>query len=203
MNKATAVAVGVCYRVTQNLKRGAPWPRDFITTVVHRVREDSVRFLGGVFECPSQQVAQLACSCGAVAPCPFAQVFKETCLGITKYVSSPAFIFVIGEAKCNTASTAGQPERPSWLYDKSDGKTSALVLATRELRGMPTWAQDAAIVNEHQRLLGIVKQTGMGVSWWKPWIHQLMLYVGTSRTGKGARKRQREKAAVAAHRTTT
>ena len=99
MNPATAVAVGVCYRVTQNLKRDAPWARDFITMVVNRVREESVRFLGGVFECPSQQVAQLACSCGAVAPCPFAQVFKETSLGITKYVFSPALIFVVGEAK--------------------------------------------------------------------------------------------------------
>jgi hypothetical protein len=91
--------VGVCYRVTQNLKRGAPWPRDFITTVAHRVREDSVRFVGGVFECPSQQVTQLACSCGAVAPFPFAQVFRETSLGITMYFLSPALIFVIGEAK--------------------------------------------------------------------------------------------------------
>ena len=45
MKPATAIAVGVCYRVNQNLKRDAPWPRDFITLVVHRAREDSVRFL--------------------------------------------------------------------------------------------------------------------------------------------------------------
>jgi len=68
MNPATAVAVGVCYRIHQNLKRDAPWPPDFITLVARRVREDSVRFLGGVFECPSQQVAQMACSCDARKP---------------------------------------------------------------------------------------------------------------------------------------
>jgi hypothetical protein len=68
---------------------------------------------------------------------------------------------------------------------------------------MPAWTQDAAIANEHQRFFGNVKQKGMDVSWWKPWIHQLLVHVGTSRTGKGARERQREKAAVAAHRTTT
>jgi hypothetical protein len=88
MNKATAVAVAVCYRVTQNLKRDAPWPRHFITTAMNRVREESVRFSGGVFDCPSEQVADLARSCGA---CPFAQVFKETSLGITKYVFTQHF----------------------------------------------------------------------------------------------------------------
>ena len=50
-----------------------------------------------------------------------------------------------------------------------------MVRATRELRGTPTWKQDAAIANEHQRLLGNVKQLGMDVAWWKPWIHQLLL----------------------------
>ena len=111
--------------------------------------------------------------------------------------------FVTGEAKCIAASTANQPERLAWLCEKGDGKTSALVLATRELRGMPTWTQDAAIANEHHRLVGNVKQKAMDVAWWKPWIHQLLLYVGSSRTGKGAADRKRAKTAVAADRTAT
>ena len=119
------------------------------------------------------------------------------------YVFNPAFIFAIGEAKCNKPMTTDQPERPSWLCEQGEGKFSALVRATRQLRGTPTWTQDAAIGNEHHRLLGNVKRKGMDVSEWKPWIHQLLLYVGTSRTGKGARGRQRGKTAVAAHRTTT
>jgi hypothetical protein len=200
MSKATAVAVAVCYRVTQNLKRDAPWPRHFIATVMNRVREESVRFLGGVFDCPSEQVAALSRSCGA---CTFAQVFKETSLGITKYVFYPSLLFCIGGASCTQASTADQPERLAWLCAKGDGETSALVLATRELRDMPTWAQDPAIANEHYRLLGNVTQRSMDVSWWKPWTHQLVLYVGSSRPGEAAVERKRAKTAAAAHRTTT
>ena len=78
-----------------------------------------------------------------------------------------------------------------------------MVLATRELEDMPTWTQDTAIANDSQRFLANVKQTATDVSWWKPWTHQLLVYVGTSRTGKGARERQFAKAAVAAQRTST
>jgi hypothetical protein len=184
MNPATAVAVGVCYRIHQNLKRDAPWPPDFITLVARRVREDSVRFLGGVFECPSLQVIQMARSCGAMAPGPFAQVFKETSLGLTKYVFNPAFIFVAGEAKCTKPLGTDQPERPCWLGEQGEGKSSALVRATRQLSHMPRWTQDAAIASEHHRLLGNVKQKAMDVSWWKPWTHQLLLYVGSSDQAK-------------------
>ena len=180
MHTATAVAVAVCYRVTQKLKRDAPWPRHSITTVINRVREESVRFLGGDFDCPSKQVAQLARSCGASPPCPFAQVCKETSLGITKYVFHPAFIFVICGAKCIKASTADQPERLAWLCEKGDGETSALVLATRELGDMPKCTQDTAIANDSQRFLANVKQTRLDLSWWKPRIHQLFVYIGTS-----------------------
>ena len=145
----------------------------------------------------------MASSCGAMAPGPFAQVFKETSLGLTRYVFNPAFIFVVGEAKCNKPLTTDQPERPWWLGEQGEGKSSALVRATRQLSHMPTWAQDAAIANEHHTLIGRVKQKAMGVAWWKPWIHQLLLYAGSSRTGKGAADRKRAKTAAAADRTAT
>ena len=77
------------------------------------------------------------------------------------------------------------------------------MLATRELEDMPRWTHDMAIVDDVQRFLVNVKQKATGVSWWKPWIHQLLVYIGTSRTGKGARERQFAKAAVAAQRTST
>ena len=44
-----AVAVGVCYRVSENIKRSAPWSPEYFNGV------SEVRFLGGVFECTSQQ----------------------------------------------------------------------------------------------------------------------------------------------------
>ena len=121
--------------------------------------------MGGVFDCPSEQVADLARSCGASPPCPFAQVFKETSLGITKYVFQPSFLFCIGGTKCTQASIADQPERLAWLCGNGDGETSALLLATRELEDMPTWTHDTAIVDDIQRFLVNVKQKATDVSW--------------------------------------
>ena len=66
MNPRAAVAGGVCYGVNENLKRSAHWPLDFPLGVSEAVRSDIVRFYGGVFECPSQQAAELGRSCGAV-----------------------------------------------------------------------------------------------------------------------------------------
>ena len=196
-NHKTAVAAGVCYRVKQNLQRSAPLPQDFLYRVSEAVRAERVRFLGGVFECPSEQAAELGRSCGALAPCPFAQVFKETYLGRTKYLFNPAFLFVIGGANCRMALPEDQPDRPRWLFGGFGGETSALVRCTREVKDMPKWKQDAATFNEDLPFLGDVKQKVTNMQWWRPWIHQLLLYVGTARQSKGARQRQNKKANVA------
>ena len=125
-NNETAVAVGVCYRVNQTLQRSAPLPQVFLNKVSESVRAERVRFLGGVFECPSEQAAELGRSCGAVDPCPFAQVWKETNRGVAQYLFNPAFLFVIGGADCNRAAPKDQPARPSWLVPGAGGGTSAL-----------------------------------------------------------------------------
>ena len=44
--------------------------------------------------------------------------------------------------------------------------------------------------------LGRVKQKSTDIRWWKPRLHQLMIYVGTSRTGQEAAKRKSKKGAV-------
>ena len=77
-NPRAAVAVGVCYRVNENLQSSTPWSPAYSHGVSEAVCSEQVRFLGGVFECPSQQAAELGRSCGAVAPSRVAQVFKET-----------------------------------------------------------------------------------------------------------------------------
>ena len=69
-----------------------------------------------------------------------------------------------------------------------------MVRCTCEVKGMPMWTQDAAASNEHLMFSGGVKQMVLSVQWWRPWTHQLLLYVGTARTGKGARQRQTTKA---------
>ena len=76
--------VAACYRTNQNLKHNAFWPEHIIQQVSAAVREDGVRFLGDVFDSPSEQAAAMGRSCGAVAPSPLAQIFKETIDGRPK-----------------------------------------------------------------------------------------------------------------------
>jgi hypothetical protein len=76
MNPTTAVAVGVCYRVKQTLQKSPIWPVGFLTNVSQAVRAEGVRFLGGIFDCPSDQAAGFARSCGALPPSPFTQAFR-------------------------------------------------------------------------------------------------------------------------------
>ena len=66
MNPRAAIAGGMCYGVNENLKRNALWPPEFPLGVSEAIGSEIVRFFGGVFECPSQQAAELYRSCGAV-----------------------------------------------------------------------------------------------------------------------------------------
>ena len=168
MNPKTAVAVGVCYRVKHNLQRSALWPQDFLKRVSEAVRAERVRFWGGVFDCTSEQAALLGRSCGALAPCPFYQAFKETPFGKETYFFHPAFLFVIGRATHSMAHPDDQPERPSWLLGSELGAASALVRATRELKDLPIWDQAEAPFNEDLPSMGDVKTKVINLSWWKP-----------------------------------
>ena len=180
--------MGVCYRVNQTLHRGAPWLVDFLNNLSEAVRAERVRFLGGVFDCPSEQAAQLGRSCGALPPCPFAQCFKDAFLGMANYMYNPAFLFVIGGANCIRPVCEDQPQRPAWLSEIGVGETSALARCTRGVKDMPDWKPEAVTFNKDLVFLGAVKQKVGDMKWWRPWIHQLLLYVGTSRRGRGAKQ---------------
>ena len=113
MNPNTAVAVGVCYRVSPNFEKGPIWDEGFLNDVSAAVRAQRVRFLGGIFDCSADQAAVFARSCGALGPGPYTQVFKEAPFGSTKYYLHPAFLFLIGPANREVADTEAQAERPN------------------------------------------------------------------------------------------
>ena len=48
--------------------------------------------------------------------------------------------------------------------------------------------------NKDLPFLGQVKQKKANITWWRPFIHLLLLYVGTARTGKGAKLKKHLKA---------
>jgi hypothetical protein len=188
-NPDTAVAVGVCYRVRPNLNPSPTWPEEFIQGISEAVHAQGVRILAGIFDCPSAQAAALARSCGALPPCPFLLVFRDTARSDTLYFFHPAFIFVIGPANRQVPDHADQPERPAWLYDTNIGLTSTLVRATREVKEMPMWDLAADTFDQTLPHLGKVLQKVTNPQWQRPWIHQLRLYVGTARQGQGARRK--------------
>ena len=95
------------------MKINAFWPEPFIQQVSAAVREGGVRFLGGVFDCPSEQAAASGRSCGAVAPSPFAQIFKETIDGRPNDRFSLAFIFVRGGCQLPRTACTGTARDPS------------------------------------------------------------------------------------------
>ena len=100
---------------------------------------------------------------------------------------NPAFIFVIGGAFCNRPLDDDQPQKPPWLSEAGVGWTSALSRCTNGLKDMPEWKEKEVRLNKDLPFLGQAKQKKANMTWWRPFIHQLLLYVGTSRTGKGAK----------------
>ena len=206
-NPQAAVAVGVCYKVAHDLQRSAPWPLGFIRRVHEAVRAEQVRFLGGVFECPSSQAAELGRSCGAEEN-PFAQMWSDRLgYGGKHYDQTfhPSFIFVIGPANLKYAIPEQQPATPAWLLPSygsrgwcaraKEESASALVRVRRPDWDIPKFQRDPNFFNEALPSLGDVKQKVARMEWWRPWTRQFLLYVGTARQGQGARGRCQHKRA--------
>jgi hypothetical protein len=136
------------------MKSNAFWLDFFIQKVSNAVRDDGVRFLGSIFDCPPKQAAALGRSCGAVAPSPFAEFSKETIDKRSNYHFSLAFIFVIVNATCRKTYIDDQSENPDWLHKDGRLMNSLLVRCTRALRDMPQWKHDEDSGQKDLMLLG-------------------------------------------------
>ena len=153
---------------------------------------------------PPAQVSDIAHSCGAIGGRPFCQMFYrdhaqqactqqlaerfevDQCDG-GNYVTHPSSGIVFGPcAKHAHAPTKDVPLLPQWLDDVGV-RFNSLV---RSLRDIPSWEEDQGLRSGGDQLLdlGNVKQKTTNMGWWIPRVHQLMVYVGTSRTGMGAKK---------------
>ena len=62
--------------------------------------------------------------------------------------------------------------------------------SARLLKALPRWEKDPRTFNETLPHLGNFRLKVMNTTWWKPCIHQLLLYVGTDMHGKAVRQRQ-------------
>ena len=171
----------------------------------------------GVFTSSTAQVSDIGRSCGAIGGRPFCQMFlldrtPQACtpelakrfdidpFNGGNYVTHPAYIMVFGPcSKKAHAPTDDAPVLPRWLGEVKNW--SNLVC---NLHGIPSWDADPSC-EEAQRLrsggnqqldLGNVKQKATNMGRWIPRVHQLMLFFGTFRSGKEAKKKKTKKQEV-------
>ena len=210
-NPCTAVAVGV---MIPELESATPWPPyspAFLQMIKTTLLLQQVRILMGVFTGYTTQVSDIGKSCGAIGGRPFCQMFliDQAPLACApevakqfdirpfnggNYVTHPAYIMVFGPcSKTAHAPTDAAPVLPPWLFGVTPW--SNLVCS---LRGIPSWDVIPLWMEDHrirsggdpQLDLGNAKQKQTNMGRWIPRVHQLMVYVGTSRTGQGAKRRQ-------------
>ena len=200
-NNAKEIIVGVCYRSAHCLRDLGDWPEKFVQFVSAKARGCGVRFLGGFFDCGADQVTELAESAGASGTSPFAQFWREPSQSAVaveesasddegpRYYTHPAYIIVLGPAEALYAEVDDQPEVPQWLWG-AHLQISALARTIFPAKELPTWKARYNNIRLDLADLGQVKQKPAKLRWWKPGIHQLLLYVGTARQGRGARTRE-------------
>ena len=214
-NPSTAVAVGVMFPELACAKSWLPYSPDLLQMIKTTLHNRQVRILFGVFTSCTEQVSDIGRSCGAIGGRPFCQMFlynrsPKRCSSILaerfdidtynggNYVTHPAYIIVLGPCSKQThAPVADAPVLPPWL-----GEVKHWSNLVHNLSRIPSWDADADPCEEAERLrsggnqlldLGNVKQKPTNMGKWIPNVHQVMLYFGTSRSGKESRKNHQKK----------
>ena len=210
-NTMFLLPVGVMFLLPENIggSFSLPYSSALLKGIKATLTSQQVRILLGVFLCPPAQVSDIAHSCGAIGGRPFCQMFyrdhaQQACTQQLaerfevdrwdggNYVTHPSYGIVFGPcAKHAHAPTKDVPFVPQWLDDVGV-RFNSLV---RSLRDIPSWEEDQGLRSGGYQLLdlGNVKQKTTNMGWWVPRVHQLMVYVGTSRTGMGAKNAKRIK----------
>ena len=214
-NPSTAVAAGVMFPAFACEKSWLPYSPALLQKIKTTLHKRQVRILFGVFTSCTEQVSDIGRSCGAIGGRPFCQMFlynrsvKHCCSILAErfsidtynggnYVTHPAYIIVLGPCSKQThAPVADAPVLPPWLDEVEHW--SNLV---HNLSRIPSWDADADPCEEAERLrsggnqlldLGNVKQKPTYMGKWVANVHQVMLYFGTSRSGKVSRKNHQHK----------
>ena len=179
------------------------WPDEFVDDAVAVIKNRGVRVIMGVFTCPHVQVYHLALECGVAGKRPFCQAWyehhenpEEVDVDTTvrwdvakengmNYRVHPAYMMVTTPcAKIVYPSTEAAPWLPEWLQAGNGG----IAKLCGALKDAPTWppepqSRSRGFANFD---LGKCQQKPADLRWWVPGIHQLLLFLGTSREGKGA-----------------
>ena len=159
------------------------WDHAFQEFVKDRIWSDNVRFLCGIFEVENSQLEDVCRSCGATGPVPFCQPWQLNTAGGQISVTHPLYIIPFGRCTMQVDIKGPQAEMPDWLL----GHPSLFKL---------DFLSEITVGGPHQlhlRDLGKVKQKAVDLQRWVPNVHQLLLWVGSSRNGRGRLGRRQRK----------
>ena len=204
MNPSTAVAVGVVSLVRES--SAVPYSAPLLESIKSALSRNEVRILLGVFTCTQEQVADIARSCGASGTRPFCQLFhckdsgRECTAELAQrfevdpqhggnYVTHPSYAIILGPAsKLSHAPTKEVPDLPAWLEEDAIRFKSLCMT----LPAIPSWEGNTGLRSCGDQLPDLcnVRQKCTNMELWVPSVHQLMIYVGSARKGRGAAEKQ-------------
>ena len=99
---------------------------------------------------------------------------------------------MLGPADIEYSASDHQPVIPAWWYGPQEGE-SRLGRSLMNASNLPEWDEENSEMDWDLPSLGKARQKVADMEWWRPHIHQLLLYAGCSRQGQAARARRREK----------
>ena len=156
------------------------WSDAFQEFLQGRILADGVRFLCGIFEVEKTQLTAVCSSCGASGPVPLCQPWQMKSAVADRLVTHPFYIIPFGRCTVQVVARGQTTEMPEWL---------AMHPSLFDARLLPEFPGDGA-QPLHLRNLGKVKQKPADLQRWVPHIHQIMLFVGSSRSGAPCRARK-------------
>ena len=186
----SAVIVVACV-FNKEVGEAEPWGRGFLGRMKERIVKDEVRFLCGMMRgVPKEQVADLGRSCGASSNYPLHQVWRKRHYNVTHpaYIIpfGPCHKFILLESRLAPPDLKGMP---TWLED------AAFAMPTRYLPSFSIAPWSALLHRQRNDLpdLGMIKQKKVDLAEWVEGVHQLLLWVGCKRPGQKARQRHEQR----------
>ena len=157
--------------------------------------KDNVRILGGLFPFATSQIEDIARSCGVSCPRPFCQLWMKAAVAArSRLVTHPSYFMIFGPCASvvspqdiafeseDFGSEDHGPPLPQWLSGGTG--LSSMEINVKDLPRFPNWKEHLRSCGQDRRDLGLVKQKATSLKHIVPRVHQMILWVGTSRQGK-------------------
>ena len=182
-NMATAVAVGAVFEDVEVACSTAftSWTGAFQMHVERAMQDNAVRFLVGVFHCRRTQLENVCESVGGLKGvfCQKWTLDHPTAAVAAEAKWYPSLVLAFGP--CHCTNSVEPIEWPNWLCD--NGSFRPHLLSESYMLDPKRYKEKIQSLVD----LGQIKHKPPNLDWWCAEMHQIMLWIGTSRTSKSAK----------------